>query len=168
MLGVCWGEMLSNLTVFMRRYLMVFLVSLAVLAQIVIVMDSLILPLRARIRTVDDLPALERGAYLGFGDEFAGFTAFLRENSPEAASIVIPPMSSDPVYGNTALMQYFLYPRSITNCNGGQRFEACFEQFAGEASFIISTSDYHAEEQSGLDARWIPYEGDKGIYTFWR
>ena len=149
-----------------KQQVVTWVLVLAILIQGWLVLSEFVLPLRRRIRTVDEMPALERSAYLSFGDEFAQFMALTRENVPEGAVVVVPSMSTDQVYGNPALMSYFLYPRSIRQCGAEEALEACAQRYATDEQYLISTSIYHAEGSDEVRGkRWIPYKGDMGIYV---
>jgi len=137
----------------------------AILIQGWIVATGFVLPLRHRIRTVATLSAFERGARMGFGDDFAEFIAFLREVVPENSTIVVPHMAVDEVYGNTALMTFFLLPRTIKQCNNDESFEACAQRYNGEDTYILSTPRYQPDEFLKLDRRWIHLNGASGIYA---
>jgi len=141
------------------------LLFIAVVFQVVYIGVTFVTRMPARIRSVADLPALERGARLSFGDNFAEFITFLREAVPDDATLVVPPMGEDDVYGNSALVAYFLFPRAVLGCNGGESFEACAGRFGGDSYYWLSTSNYHPVETQGLSREWTPFEGEKGIYA---
>jgi hypothetical protein len=156
----------TNSTSDFRKSVLMITLAVAVILQTWIVLDDFVLPLRKRIRTVAELSVLERSAYLSFGDEFAKFLSFLREHVPEDAVIVVPSMDEDEVYGNAALMHYFLYPRSVTQCNSGEVFENCVRRHGRDEQYILSTLEYHAGEMLSFDDKlWIPFKGELGVYA---
>jgi hypothetical protein len=141
----------------------VIVLIIAIILQSWISVAQYVLPLKADIRTVDDLSALERSAYLGFGDDFAKFMSFLRNGVPENGTVVVPPMSADELFGNSALMQYFLYPRMIKRCDNTENFETCRERYSGTKIYMLSTSQYNPKSSLLDDASQIPFDETKGL-----
>jgi hypothetical protein len=101
------------------------------------------------VRTV---PAVERGAYIGFGDEFAENVSFARSQVPQDAHIVIPPMSISATYGNQGIMQFFLFPRSIVNCPQVEEARACLQTFRGRDTYFLAVLGF-PENLTGVENR---------------
>lgn len=53
------------------------------------------------------------------GNDFVNYTKFIKENTPENATILLPPFPAYPwpQTGNIPYMRYFLYPRKLLNGN---------------------------------------------------
>lgn len=118
-----------------------------VLGSVIVVQTGLllwyvILPLREQVRSVRDLSALERSAILSFGDSFAAYVQFLTDVIPEDATVVVPPDEVDSALGHEGLMQYFLFPRRITNCPRSESPEACIERMMEESAYFLAVGDY--------------------------
>jgi hypothetical protein len=138
---------------------------LAMIVQVYITVEEFILPLQTRIQTVSELSAIDRSAYLSFGDNFAESMKLLRSWIPQDAAVVVPPMEADEVYGNSALMAYFLYPRTIKHCKGDESFRKCFDRYAGEAKYFLSAPNYTLKESEQLDAVWKQVKSGIGVYV---
>lgn len=125
-----------------RERVVILVLGLAVLAQLVLLLRVGILPLREQVRSVRDLPALERSAILSFGDSFSAYVQFLTEAIPEDATVVVPPDEVDSVLGHEGLMQYFLFPRRITNCPRSESPEVCIERMKEESAYFLAVGEY--------------------------
>jgi len=142
----------------------IILISLAVAIQIGIVITTFILPLRNRIQGVKQLPSLEGSTTLSFGDDFAAYMGFLAEVIPEEATVVLPPVEVDSTLGNVGLMQYFLYPRRITNCPGEMSFADCAIMYSGEHTYILGVADFSPDGSSETSKTFIQFDDRWGVY----
>ena len=140
------------------------LITLAVAIQIGLVITTFILPLRDRIQGVRKLPSLERSITLSFGDDFAAYMKFLADVIPEEATVALPPVEIDSTLGNVGLMQYFLYPRRITNCPGEMDFADCAAMYSGERTYILAITDFPPEGAAEKTKPYIQFEDRRGVY----
>ena len=134
-----------------------------ILAQLALLINVGFLPLREQVRSVSNLPALKRSAILSFGDDFAAYLEFLNNTIPEEASVVVPPMKIDNVFGNPALMQYFLFPRVIRSCPSELTPDECVDRFKGEGAYYLVTGIYYSAEQLESSSYFIPFSGQRGV-----
>lgn len=149
---------------FLRRdRAVVLILGLACVVQLILLVRVEILPLRKEARSVRDLPAQERSAILSFGDNFSAYITFLNDKIPEEATVVVPPMSSDNVFGNVALMQYFLFPREIKYCPGELSPEECVDRFHIERVYFLAPGNYHFAKQLESGSNFISFSGQRGV-----
>lgn len=134
-----------------REYVVLLVLGICVVAQLALLFRFGILPLREQVRSVRDLPALERGAILSFGDSFAEYIQFLTYAIPEDGTVVLPPDEVDSALGHEGLMQYFLFPRRITNCPRSESSEACIERLKEVPAYFLVVGDY---PPGGMIERW--------------
>ena len=142
----------------------IILITLAVAIQIGLVITTFVLPLRNRIQGVRKLPMLERSITLSFGDNFAEYIGFLADVIPEEATVVLPPVEIDSTLGNVGLMQYFLYPRRITNCPGEMDFADCVIMYSGERTYILAIADFPPEGAAETNKPYIQFDDRRGVY----
>lgn len=135
-----------------------------ILVQFWLLFTDFMLPLNSRIRTVRTLPAVERGAYIGFGDEFAGNIRFLWSQVPEDARIVLPPLEISSTYGNQGIMQFFLFPRSIVNCPQVKEASACLQTFRGPETYFLSVFGFPNNETAVDNRDLIMFDESFGVY----
>jgi hypothetical protein len=100
-------------------------------------------------------PAVWRGANF-FGQSFADLVSFLNQEIPAAGHVILPPrgIGPDPL-ANTQQMQYFLFPRVISNCTG--EYQACLRVFLDEPQtyLIVAEADRHPDLWNDLPAQRI-------------
>jgi hypothetical protein len=91
-------------------------------------------------------PAAWRGAAF-FSKEFADLVAFLNQEIPANATVILPPRGIGffPLT-RTQYMQYFLYPRKIVNCNSN--YNACMQGFMDEDNTYVVIAE--AEQRSAF------------------
>jgi hypothetical protein len=109
--------------------------------------------------------AVERSAYLSFGDDFEGYVAFLRAEIPDSALVALPPQSVSTTFGHNGLMQYFLFPRRITNCPREATFDACAVHLGGPATYILRVDGFPDALPDGLHKRYVEYGPEYGVYV---
>lgn len=141
------------------------LITIAVAIQIGLVITAFVLPLQNRIQGVRQLPSLERSITLSFGDTFAAYMDFLADAIPEEATVVLPPVEIDSTLGNAGLMQYFLYPRRITNCPGEMGFAECAVMYSGERTYILAIVDFPPEGAAETNKPYIQFNDRRGVYA---
>lgn len=141
----------------------VLILGLACLVQLILIVRVEFLPLREKVRSVRALPAQERSAILSFGDDFAAYVAFLNDRIPEEATVVVPPMNIDNVFGNAALMQYFLFPRRIINCSGELSPEECVDRFHKERVYFLASGNYPYAKQLESGSNFISFTDRRGV-----
>jgi hypothetical protein len=138
---------------------------LAVVAQIAVLWVQEIEPMGANIWSLRGRSAIERSAEIAFGSNFAGFMAFLQERIPDQALVVLPPMDQEPVFGNVALMQYFLFPREVVNCPSGEALHGCVRSMRGGQSYLIAVGDFPPAEDVPREKTRIRYGESRGLYA---
>jgi hypothetical protein len=146
-----------------RENVVILLLGLATLAQLALLTSVEIRPLHEKTYSVRNLPADGRSAILGFGDNFWAYVMFLNDQIPDNATVVVPSMAIDSVFGNAALMQYFLFPRRIVNCPGELSLNACVERLGGEGVYFLATRAYHLAEQPEPGSNFSPFTDQSGV-----
>ena len=69
------------------------------------------------------------------GDLFYDYTSFIKHNTPETATILIPPQAYPwPQTGNPGYLRYFLYPRKLVS---GKEYEAGVDLSSGKIDFVL-------------------------------
>ena len=145
------------------KFVLFILVIIVVLIQGLILTFSSIAPLASRILEVGMVSKIERSAVLGFNQSLYQYVDFLIRNTPEESVIAIPPDDIDPVLGNEGLMQYFLFPRRITNCPAKSTFEACLHRFRDRGIYIMVIEDF-SPDSSNLGKEYLPFIDGQGLY----
>lgn len=156
-------ETRSFRTFFRKDQIVVLILGLACVGQLILLVRVEFFPLREEARSVRDLPAQERSAILSFGDKFSAYMTFLNDKIPEEATVVVPPMSIDNVFGNPALIQYFLFPRVIMTCQGELSPEECVDRFSGEGVYFLAPGNYYTFGQIESGSRFISFAGQRGV-----
>jgi hypothetical protein len=146
-----------------RLLIPALLVALAV--QGVVLVEGTLWPLAQRVWEVRREPPLERSARLAFGDSFAGYIQFLREEVPEDARVVVPPKALVPAYGDIGLMQYFLAPRQIVDCPAGPDLPACVASMDGNKTYILSIPEFPPRESVPENKAYREHGQGYGLYT---
>jgi hypothetical protein len=120
-------------------------------------------PLLKRALRVRTESALVRSARLSYGEEFAEYVLFLREVVPEDALVVIPWREADPVLGEMPFMQYFLFPRLLTNCPAPPEWSACVANYGGSRTYLIAVDTF--PPRAGLEGlkEYLPFDGSRGV-----
>ena len=154
-----WGNNLKK-----PERISIILITLSVAIQIGLVITTFILPLRNRIQGVRHLPKWERSITLSFGDDFAAYMGFLAKVIHEEATVVLPPVEIDSTLGNVGLMQYFLYPRRITNCPRDMNFDDCAILYSGERTYILAVADFPPEGAAETNKTYIQFDDRRGVY----
>ena len=137
----------------------------AVLVQLILLSVVIVPPTGWRVWRIRDQSALVRSARLSYGPEFADYVLFLRRIIPEDGLVVLPPSGVDVVFGNMGFMQYFLFPRELTNCPEAVVWEECLVNFRGGRTYLISVGGFPQSEELGLDERYIPFNGKWGVFV---
>jgi hypothetical protein len=135
-----------------------------VIVQSIITLRGTILPMYRDARDVRGLPALQRSAIIAFGDTFAAYIGFLRSQIPETGRVVIPPPSADPVFGNTGLMQYYLFPRQIVNCPDGPDVDICTRSMDAPATVLLRIDGFPDPDAVPSDKGLRSFNNNLGIY----
>ncbi len=104
-------------------------------------------------------PLVWRSARFYRGETFAEQVTLLRQAIPPEALVVLPPVSDAPALGQTREMEWFLFPRQVTNCLD----QACLEKWAaGKSAFVVWVPGAF-EIRSAWMSRWLPLREDLGI-----
>ena len=147
-----------------KRHFVLAILILAVCGQSISTFTSVILPLAKRVISVRALPVRERSAILSFGEDFSTFIYFLNDVIPENATVVIPPFGEEPVLGHEGIIQYFLFPRRITNCPRNMSIEQCTQMYSGENTYIIAVAGFPDRESAAEIKSLLPFDDQRGIY----
>jgi len=137
----------------------------ALLAQGVLLFEGTLGPLARRVWDVRQDPPLERSARLAFGDSFAGFILFLREEVPEGSRLVVPPKALIPDYGDIGLMQYFLAPRQIVDCPAGPDLPSCVASMDGNKTYILAIPKFPPRDSIPENKVFREYVEGFGVYA---
>ena len=131
--------------------------------QILILVKTQAAPLMSRAWRVRQEPALVRSARLAYGDDFAKYIVFLRQVIPEDALVVIPWREADPVLGEMPFMQYFLFPRRLTNCPAESEWPACVANYGGPKTYLIVIGSF--PPRPGLEGlkEYIEFDESRGV-----
>lgn len=94
--------------------------------------------------------ALWRGANFSQSQKFADYVLFLLSSVPEDLRVVLPPQDAGPkILGTTPMMQFFLLPRPVINCDSA----ACLDSLALGDSAVLLVGDFPGREaESRLQA----------------
>lgn len=139
--------------------------ALAVSVQTGYLVSGTVARVAARSWVVRGAPAVERSAQIAFGDEFADFMSFVRENVPVTAKLVVPPKGLDPLYGDIGMMQYFLRPRRIIDCPLGVDLAPCIGSLTGKSTYLLAVPGFPPLPEAGLNRHLIAFNGERGVYA---
>lgn len=142
-----------------------FVIGVGILIQTGIIIQHQVLPWERRMRGVREMPAWERGARLSFGDEFADYIGFLRDNIPEESKVIVPPLEVDPSLSNEGLMQYFLFPRTVINCPRIEDAEACLDLFSGERTYFLYVAGFPPQDKAKRTRDLWLFREYLGVFT---
>jgi hypothetical protein len=148
-----------------KRHGLELLLLAAVLVQTVILLESVLLPPFNRIRRVSSLPARERSARLAFGDEFAEYIRFIEEVVPSDATVIVPPVTVDEVLGNEGIVQYYLFPRRVSNCPRNQPIEPCIASLTGSHSYILAVGGFPPPDVAEQAKVLVRFDDGRGVYV---
>lgn len=156
--------MINKLTSLWKIPLTQTLIGVAIFAQVVIITSTIIKPLTIDVLDTKEFPAVERSAILSFGDRFADYIAFILSNTTETNVILVPYREVDTALGNEGIMQYFLFPRRISNCPVDQSFVECARIQAGPNTFILSVDGFPPEGFRDDTYEYAPFDETWGIF----
>ncbi len=108
---------------------------------------------------------LERSASIAFGDDFATLVSWVRATTPQDSTIVLPPTEAAYVLGNTGIMQYFLMPRTITDCPDSIAAAVCLAGLRGSRTYILGAAGWPPPEAVSADRDYLPITEDLGVYA---
>ncbi|MGA9534133.1 MAG: hypothetical protein WBR18_15555 [Anaerolineales bacterium] len=114
---------------------------------------------------VEHRTAVERSADLAFGEDFGDYITFLRNTIPDSALVAIPPDEISTSFGHNGLMQYYLYPRKVTNCPRVETFDDCATNLGGPTTFILQVRGFPAALPSSIDKKYHPLRDGFGVYA---
>jgi hypothetical protein len=110
-------------------------------------------------------PAVWRSASILFDTDYAEYIEFVKANVPEDGLVMIPKEDQVWDFGNVGLMQYFLYPRQIADCPI-ESLEECILNLKGPKTYILAPdATFPPREVADQVKRFIPFEGDRGLYV---
>jgi hypothetical protein len=142
-----------------------WLAVLFVVSQLAILVVTQVTPLLGRIWRLRFASALVRSAQLSYGAGFTDYVLFLRRVVPEEALVVVPSLEADPVLGEMPFMQYFLFPRRLTNCPTGAPWSKCLINYGGPQTYIMAVRSF--PPRSGLEGlkEYVPFDELRGVYV---
>jgi hypothetical protein len=151
----------------MRKALTLGVLAVAAVLQIGLSFDKVIAPTLRDAWRLRNLPAVQRGITLAFGEEFAGFIQFVDSNVPPDARLVLPRPSKSPVFGNVGLMQFMLFPRELINCPSGQpeAEESCILGLGGLHTYILAVEGFPPREAAEANKVLLRYDDERGVYV---
>ena len=123
-----------------------------------------IMPLQQRLTTVRKVSWWERSSRLSFGDRFTEYLQFVLGATPNDSLIVIPPVEVDSTYGNQGIMQFFLFPRDVSNCPSVEVTDECLQIYRGEGTYILSLKGFPNPDRVEGNRLFLSFEDDLGIY----
>ncbi len=142
----------------------VVILCLATLIQIYLVARSFVLPSIGLIRDTHNLTAQDRSAVIAFGDRYSEYFAWIRENTPENAVLLIPPADLDEILGHVGLMQYYLIPRRLSDCPNSQTWGECMRIQKGEDTYILAIEDFPPSDELRNTYSYRSFDGSWGLY----
>jgi len=139
------------------------ILALAVGIQLVLLVSGSFAPSVARLWQVRNEPALTRSASLSFGAEFSSYIRFLVHVIPDDALVVIPPMPNNQVLGHMGLMQYFLFPRRLTNCPSLDNWGECKLRYGGPGTYLIVIDGFPPKGEMLESKQYLAFDADHGV-----
>lgn len=118
------------------------LLSLVVIVQLFVLVQSTLIPALMEILDTRDYQAVERSAMIAFGDDIAEFIRFVGERTNEVDFVLIPSPEAHEVMSHVGIMQYYLIPRNVSNCPINQSFQECFQIQGGPKTSILSVNGF--------------------------
>jgi hypothetical protein len=137
---------------------------LSVLLQFYLLTESFIIPSIKLFRDTHNLAAEERSAVIAFGDRYAEFFSWIRENTPEDAVVLIPPAELDFILGHVGVMQFYLMPRQLSDCPQDQAWDECMRVQRGEDTYILAIDHFPPNDELEMMYSFIPFDENWGIY----
>lgn len=92
------------------------------------------------------------------GPTFYDFVSFIKNNTPEESTILLPPFPDAfpwPQTGNVAYMRYFLYPRKLIN---GKQFEPGLDLKKEGVDYILIAWGEGTVESNGFSHGWPKFD----------
>jgi hypothetical protein len=132
--------------------------------QVLVVALTQVGPLGRRAWAVRERTALVRSARLSYGSAFAEYIEFLRRVIPEDALVVIPPPGVDPPFGEMPFVQYYLFPRRLTNCPADVAWQECVVRFLGEDTYLVATRSFPPPEGLAEAKVLVALDENRGVY----
>ncbi len=142
----------------------VVILSLGILIQIYSIGRTFVLPSIGLMRDTRNLSAQDRSAVIAFGDRYADYFTWVRDNTPQEAVLLIPPSELDEIMGHVGMMQFYFIPRRISNCSRSQSWDECVRLQRGEDTYILAINDF--PPNSGLEETYsfLRFDGNWGLY----
>ena len=101
-----------------------------------------------------DRLAIDRSAALFLGGAGASYVQFLRESLPAEAKVMLAPGYPT---GHEGIMEYFLLPRDVHECNAP--YEQCARMHAGAGTYVLATRGFSLTQPETLGYQWVPFSG---------
>jgi hypothetical protein len=148
-----------------RKIVLRLLISIAIVLNIGLLLDDGIVLLAKKVWGYRAMDAKERSAMIAFGRNFKDYMAFIRDNVPEDAILLTPPASVDTVLGHQGLMNYYLFPRQLSNCPANAVIESCILSLRGPNTYFIAVRSFPPRSAAEEVKEFIPYDDQRGIYV---
>ncbi len=100
-----------------------------------------------------------RSARFYRGPAFAEEVALLRAHIPAEGRVVLPPPGTAPGVDSEREMEWFLFPRHVTNCLS----TACLKQWIARGNAFVVWAPGTFRPADVPQARWLPLRGDLGV-----
>lgn len=148
-----------------RRKIIFLLLTIALLANLSLLFDDGVILLSKKVWGYRAMNAKERSAMLAFGRNFKDYMAFLKAHVPEDAILITPPPNVDGVLGHQGLMNYYLFPRKLSNCPASEPIEACISSLRGPNTYFIAVRSYPPPSLADSVKDFIRYDDERGLYV---
>jgi hypothetical protein len=142
----------------------IVILCLGLLIQIYVVAHSFILPSIGLIRDTHNLTAQDRSAVIAFGDRYGDYFKWIRENTPENAVLLIPPLEFDEILGHFGVMQFYFMPRRISDCPREQPWDECIRVQRGQDTFILAVEDFPPNKALENTYSFLRFDEEWGLY----
>ncbi len=146
------------------RYL---LLGIVIIIQCYLVFDGYAFLWLKRVYRLAGHPALERSAVYASGNRFSEYMAFLWEQIPEDATVIITTGMVGGETGHEGIMEYYLHPRKIINCASGRPIEECIPAFSKEDTYVLAVGEFPPDKLISQFKEFVPFDPDhfyRGVY----
>jgi hypothetical protein len=141
-----------------------FLLVLAVLYQLIQIIQVEILPDAKLVMQRHEAKATGRSALFFAGKGFSDFIAFVNENVPHEAIVFIPRFEQNELFGHEGIMEFFLFPRKVENCSPNIPVEECILNLRGPNKYILAVEDFPPHSAAVQVKQWVPFNEERGVY----
>jgi hypothetical protein len=90
------------------------------------------------------------------GEDFYNFTQFINKNTPESATVLIPPRGFPwPQTGNVGYIRYFIYPREIAK---GKEYEPAHDYESKRIDYVLIAWGETPTTSHGFTHGWPKFD----------